>query len=87
MPNQISGEQFSFLEVRSIHENVGVAQEELHSIKVEKLKAMVVKMEISKAYDSQLALPVINDNTFGMLCTDCYICDELCHLCIFLHLL
>jgi hypothetical protein len=48
--NQISGEQFGFLEGRHIHEAVGMAQG-LHTIKVKKLKAMVVKVDLSKAYD------------------------------------
>ena len=62
-----------------------MAQEGLHSIKVENLKTMVVKVKISKAYDCQLALPVINANTFGIICRYCYNCDTLGHLCILLH--
>jgi hypothetical protein len=50
-PKQIPGEQFGFLEGRHIHEAVGMAQEGLHTIKVKKLKAMVVKVDLSKAYD------------------------------------
>jgi hypothetical protein len=38
LSNQISGEQFGFLEGRKIHEAVGVAQECIHSIKVQKPK-------------------------------------------------
>jgi hypothetical protein len=48
---QISTKQSSFLEGRQIHEVVGVAQEASHSIKVKNLKAMVVKVDLSKAYD------------------------------------
>jgi hypothetical protein len=47
---QISSEQFGLLEGREIHELVRVAQA-LHSIKVKRLKAMVVKVDLSKTYD------------------------------------
>jgi hypothetical protein len=40
-----------FLEGRKIHEAKGVAKEGLHSIKSRNLKAMVVKIDLSKAYD------------------------------------
>jgi hypothetical protein len=44
-------EQFGFLEGRQIHEAIGVAQEALHSIKNQKLKGAVLKIDLSKAYD------------------------------------
>eukprot|EP01018_Ginkgo_biloba_P004985 Gb_28741 [translate_table: standard] len=47
----ISKEQFSFLQGRQIHEAIGVAQEGLHTIKTKRLKALVVKLDLSKAYD------------------------------------
>eukprot|EP01018_Ginkgo_biloba_P010531 Gb_16175 [translate_table: standard] len=34
-----------------IHEAIGVAQEDLHSIKTRRLKVMVAKIDLSKAYD------------------------------------
>jgi hypothetical protein len=39
------------LEGRQIHEAIGIAQEGLHSIKIKKQKSMVVKVDLSKAYD------------------------------------
>jgi hypothetical protein len=47
----ISWEQFGFLEGRQIHEAIGVAQEALHSIKNQKLKGVVLKIDLSKSYD------------------------------------
>jgi hypothetical protein len=44
-------EQFGFLEGRQIHEAIGVAQEALHNIKTRKLKSVVLKIDLSKAYD------------------------------------
>lgn len=47
----ISPEQFAFLEHRQIHEAVGTAQEVLHSIKIKRLKGMILKIELAKAFD------------------------------------
>ena len=47
----ISKEQFGFLEGRQIHEAIGVAQEGLHNIKTKKIKGVVLKIDLSKAYD------------------------------------
>lgn len=47
----ISQEQFGFLEGRQIHEAIGVAQEAMHSIKTQKLKGVVLKIDLSKVYD------------------------------------
>jgi hypothetical protein len=51
LSKHISCEQFGFLEGRQIHEAIGVAQEGLHSIKLKKLKVVVVKIYLSKAFD------------------------------------
>jgi hypothetical protein len=51
LSKQISSEQFGFLEGRKIHEAVGIAQEGLHSIKVRNQRSMVIKVDLSKAYD------------------------------------
>jgi hypothetical protein len=51
LSKHISGEQFGFLEGRQIHEAIGVAQEGLHNIKLKKLKAVVIKIDLSKAFD------------------------------------
>jgi hypothetical protein len=47
----ISKENFGFLHGRQIHEAIGVAQESLHYIKTQRLKAMVMKLDLSKAYN------------------------------------
>lgn len=47
----ISKEQFTFLTHRQILDVVGVAQVCLHSIKVEKMKAVVLKVDLVEAYN------------------------------------
>jgi hypothetical protein len=47
----ISKEQFGFLDGRKIHEAIGVAQEGLHNMKTRNLKGVVVKIDLSKAYE------------------------------------
>jgi hypothetical protein len=47
----ISKEQFGFLDGRKIIDAIGVAQECIHSIKVKKMKALVLKLDLKKAYD------------------------------------
>jgi hypothetical protein len=47
----VSKEQNRFLEGRQIHDVIGVAQEGLHSIKVKKIPSMVLKIDLSKAYN------------------------------------
>jgi hypothetical protein len=47
----ISKEQFGFLEGRQITDAIGVVQEVLHSIKVKNFKALVLKLDLIKAYD------------------------------------
>jgi hypothetical protein len=51
LSNFILAEQFCFLERRQIHEAVGIAQEGLHTIKISKSSDVVVKIDLSKAYD------------------------------------
>eukprot|EP00253_Pinus_taeda_P016622 PITA_16622 len=51
LSRNISMEQFGFLDGRQIHEAIGVAQEVLHSIKQKKKKGVVLKIDLSKAYD------------------------------------
>lgn len=50
LSQHISMEQFSFLENRQIHEAIGITQEGLHSIKLKKLKGMILKIDLSKAF-------------------------------------
>ena len=47
----ISKEQFGFLPGRQIHEVVGIIQEDIHSIHVKGMKSVVLKIDLSKAYD------------------------------------
>lgn len=51
LSNYISVEQFNFLEDRQIHEAIGSAQEGLQSIKLSNDPAVVIKLDLSKAYD------------------------------------
>ena len=47
----ISKENFGLLDGRKIHEAIEVAQETLHSIKLSHKRCMVVKIDLSKAYE------------------------------------
>ena len=47
----ISKEQFGFLEGRQIIDAIDIVHEALHSIKVKNIKAMVLKLDMIKAYD------------------------------------
>ena len=51
LSQNISMEQFGFLDGRQIHEAIGVAQEVIHSIKMKKKKGAVLKIDLSKDYD------------------------------------
>ena len=47
----ISQERFGFLHGRQIHDAVGSIQEGLHTIHVKGLKSVLLKIDLSKAYD------------------------------------
>ena len=47
----ISREQFGFLPGRQIHDDVGVIQEGIHTIHSKGLKSVMIKIDLSKAYD------------------------------------
>jgi len=47
----ISNEQFVFLEGRKIQDVVGIAQGMLHSVKSQKLRSFLLKIDLIKAYD------------------------------------
>lgn len=51
LSRNISPQQFSFLEDRQIHEAIGAAQEALHSIRCKHLKSIILKIDLSKAFD------------------------------------
>jgi hypothetical protein len=47
----ISHEQFGFLTDQQIYEAIGAAQLGLHTIKTKNCQAVVLKLDLSKAYD------------------------------------
>eukprot|EP00253_Pinus_taeda_P008342 PITA_08342 len=51
LSRNISMEKFGFLNGRQIHEAIGVAQEVLHNVRQKKKKGVVLKIDLSKAYD------------------------------------
>ena len=51
LSTKISKEKFGFLQGRHIHETIGVAQEALHSLKAKNISGVVLKLDMSKAYD------------------------------------
>jgi hypothetical protein len=51
LSNIISSMQFGFLKSRLIHETVDLAQEDLHTIEIQKRHVSVIKIDLSKAYD------------------------------------
>jgi hypothetical protein len=51
LPKIISAEKFGFLEGRFIHEAMGSTQGALHTIRQKKQATMVMKIDLSKAYD------------------------------------
>eukprot|EP00253_Pinus_taeda_P032607 PITA_32607 len=51
LSQHISSEQFAFLHHRQIHEAVASAQELLHTLHVKKQKGMILKVDLSKAFD------------------------------------
>jgi hypothetical protein len=52
LSKSLSPEQMGFLKGRQIQDAIGTTHEILHSIKKKKLKALVLKLDIKKAYDS-----------------------------------
>jgi hypothetical protein len=47
----LSAEQLGFLKGRRIHDAIGAAHECLHGIKQKKLKALILKLDLKKAFD------------------------------------
>lgn len=43
--------QFGFLAERQIHDVIGIMEEVIHSIKTKNMKALVLKMDLNKAFD------------------------------------
>jgi hypothetical protein len=69
----LSGEQLGFLKGRQILDAIGTTQECLHSIKMKNLKALILKLDLKKAYDcinwDYLRLTLIQTG-FGLLTTN-----------------
>jgi len=51
LSRHISPEQFAFLQHRQIHEVIATAQELLHTLQTKKQKGMILKVDLSKAFD------------------------------------
>eukprot|EP00253_Pinus_taeda_P030027 PITA_30027 len=51
LSRHISSEQFAFLHHRQIHEAIATAQELLHTLQIKKQKGMILKVDLSKAFD------------------------------------
>jgi hypothetical protein len=47
----LSTEQLGFLEGRQIHDAIGTTHECIHSIKKKNIKALILKLDLQKAYD------------------------------------
>ena len=47
----MSKEQLFFLENRKFLDVIGVAQETMHSIKMKKIKYIILKLDLIKSYD------------------------------------
>jgi hypothetical protein len=69
----LSEEQLGFLKGRQILDAIGTTQECLHSIKAKKLQAIILKLDLKKAYDctnwDYLRLMLIHCG-FGLLMTN-----------------
>jgi len=51
LSTHISPDKFAFLQDRQIHAEDGTAQEALHSLQSKKMKVMILKVDLSKAFD------------------------------------
>eukprot|EP00253_Pinus_taeda_P025252 PITA_25252 len=51
LSQHISSEQFAFLHHRQIHEAIATTQELIHTLQTKKQKGMILKIDLSKAFD------------------------------------
>ena len=51
LDSSISYQQFGFLNNRQIIEPIAIAQEVLHTVKIHKRSALILKLDLSKAFD------------------------------------
>jgi hypothetical protein len=78
LEDNISDEQFGFLKGRQIHQAIGLAQEDFHSIHTKKLKAMAYKVDLSKSFDKVIWLYIrILLILLGIQSQFCYLDSEL----------
>jgi mannosylglycoprotein endo-beta-mannosidase len=69
LERKLSPEQHDFLKGRRIHDAVGVAHECLHNISQKKQKALVMKIDLKKAFDSinwDLLRLILHTASFGI---------------------
>jgi retron-type reverse transcriptase len=52
LEKSLSAEQLGFLKGRRIQDAIGAAHECIHSIKLKNLKALIMKIDLKKAFDS-----------------------------------
>lgn len=87
LSTHISQDQFAFLQHRHIQDAIGIAQEALHSIKLENLMGISLKIDLSKAFDkvtwlylkmilTHLASPPLSypGSWLYLICLLCYSC-------------
>lgn len=69
LSNHISLEQFAFLKDRQIHEVVGTTQEVIHTLHSRRGKGMILKVDLSKAFDrvNWLYIRIVNSFRFSLL--------------------
>ena len=51
LDTHISREQYGFLKDRQIVETIGIVQETLHTIKTKNMCALILKLDLVKAFD------------------------------------
>jgi hypothetical protein len=51
LPSLISSEQTGYAEGRQIHDGIILAHEVIHSLKITKSPGMLIKIDMSKAFD------------------------------------
>ena len=73
LDSSISSQQFGFLNKRQIFEPIAIAQEVLHTVKIHKRSALILKLDLSKAFDRvnwtfvrliliQIGVPIVGVN-------------------------
>jgi hypothetical protein len=73
----LSGEQLGFLKGRHILDVVGTTQECLHNIKMKNMKAIILKLDLKKAYDCvnwDFLRLILLQTGFGLLLTNWIMC-------------